>query len=93
MMYRILLGLDIIAVGIAVFFFFLGMADGTVSDFNIELWIGLLLGIAAVLGVGIALRRAAWPILANIVLAVLAVPTALYGAFMLVVILSGTPWN
>ena len=92
-MFRVLLGIDIVAAAIAGYFFVVGLADGSVSAFNIELWIILLLALAAVFGAGLALRRAARPILANLALAVLAVPASLYGFFMLVVILSGAGWN
>jgi hypothetical protein len=39
------------------------------------------------------LQRAGRPLLANALLAVLALPTALYGFFMAVVLLSGASWN
>jgi len=93
MLFQILMGLDIIAAAIFGYFFMVGLADGSVSDFNIGLWIGILLAIAAVFAGGLALRRAAWPKLANVVLALLAVPTALYGLFIVVVLVSGERWN
>lgn len=93
MTFRVLLGLDLLAALTAVYFFVVGLADGSVSDFNGELWAGLLLALAAIIGGGLFLRRAERPRLANAVLALLAVPTALYGLFLLVVVLSGTTWN
>jgi hypothetical protein len=93
MTYRVLLGLDLLAAAILLYFFFLGLADGSVSDFNIEIWVALLLATAIVFGSALLLRRAAWPRLANVVLAVPAVPLLLYGIFMLVVVLSGESWN
>ncbi len=93
MMFRILLGIDIAAAVVVGYFFIVGLADGSVSAFNGELWAGVLLGVAAIFAAGIALRRAAHPIWAGLVLAILAVPAALYGLFMLVVILSGARWN
>ena len=92
-MFRILLGIDIAAAAIVGYFFLVGLTDGSISSFNIELWLGLLLGLAAVFAAGLALRRAGRPILASLVLAVLAVPTLLYGLFMLAVVLSGERWN
>ena len=93
MLFQILMGLDIIAAAIVAYFFMIGLADGTVSDFNIGLWMGILLAIAAVFAGGLTLRRAAWPKLANAVLALLAVPTLLYGLFIVVVLVSGERWN
>jgi hypothetical protein len=93
MTYRVLLGLDSLAALVVVYFFAVGLADGSVSAFNGELWAGLLLGVAAVIGGGMLLQRAGRPLLANALLAVLALPTALYGFFMAVVLLSGASWN
>jgi hypothetical protein len=93
MTFRILLGIDIVAAAVVGYFFLVGLADGSVSAFNAELWGAILLAIGAVFAGGIALRRAARPILACLILAILAVPTSLYGFFLLVVILSGERWN
>jgi hypothetical protein len=89
----VLLGLDLLAAAILLYFFFLGLADGSVSSFNLDIWIALLVGVAIVFGSALILRRAAWPRLANVVLAVPAVPLLLYGIFMLIVVLSGESWN
>jgi len=93
MLFQILMGLDIIAAAIVAYFFMVGLADGSVSDFNIGLWTGILLAFAAVFAGGLALRRTGWTKLANAVLALLAVPTLLYGIFILVVLASGESWN
>lgn len=93
MMYWILFGIDAIAAAIFGVFFVIGLADGTVSSFNLDLWFGILFGVAAILGGGVALRRAGRPVLACLVLAILALPTLLYGLFLLVAILSGARWN
>ena len=93
MFFRILIGLDGAAAAVAVYFFLTGLADGSVSAFNIELWLGILAGIAAILAGGVLLHRKGHPVLANLVLAVLAVPAALYVLFMLIVIGSGARWN
>lgn len=93
MTFRLLLGLDSLAALVVAYFFLAGLADGSVSAFNMELWAGIIFAITAVIAGGLLLRRAARPVLANLVLALLAVPTALYGLFMLVVVFSGTTWN
>lgn len=93
MLFRLLLGLDGLAALVMLYFFAAGLADGSVSSFNIELWLGLLLGVAAVIGGGVALRAAGRRRLANAVLALLAVPAALYILFFALVILSGETWN
>jgi len=92
-MFWILLGIDIVAAAILVYFFFIGLADGSVSSFNIGLWLGILAGVSAIFAGGFALRRAARPVLASLILTILAFPTALYGLFLLVAVTSGVRWN
>ena len=93
MLFQVLFVLDLLIAGIVVFFFFWGLTDGSVSSFNIGLWMAILAGLAAVLGVGYALRSAGRTAVANLVLLVLAVPGALYGFFILLVVFSGARWN
>jgi hypothetical protein len=45
MKFRILWGFDLLIALVVVFFFFWGLSDGTVSAFNIGLWLVLLLGV------------------------------------------------
>jgi hypothetical protein len=61
MTYRVLLGLDSLAALAVAYFFAAGLVDGSVSAFNGELWAGLLLGVAAVIGGGVLLQRAGRP--------------------------------
>lgn len=93
MTFRVLLGLDLLAAALLVYFFLAGLADGSVSSFNLDIWIALLVGLAIVFGSALLLRRTAWPRLANVVLAVPALPLLLYGFFLLVAVLSGESWN
>jgi hypothetical protein len=85
-LFGILCGIDaLIAVTMLVFFFW-GLADGTVSTFNIGLWLAVLGAIAAMLGGGIALRAYGQRVLANLLLGVLAAPGLFYGLFVLLII-------
>lgn len=63
-----------------------GLLDGTVSSYNLNIWLSLVLGPAAVLGGGLLLRGLGRPRLANGVLALLAVPSVVVGAFLLFMI-------
>jgi hypothetical protein len=93
-LHRILLGIDLLAAAVLVFFFLWGVADGSVSDFNIGIWLAILLGVGAVLGGGIALRGRGWTVAANLLLLLLALPASLYGLFILLLVLgSGGRWN
>ena len=93
MLFGILLGIDALAALVVVGFFMAGIADGSVSSFNMLLWLGLLAGTAAVIGGGLALKAGGQPRLANLVLAILAGPSFLFGLFFLMLILIPARWN
>ena len=44
--FRILFGIDALAAAVVAFFFVWGLSDGSVSAFNILLWLALLGGVA-----------------------------------------------
>ena len=89
MMFKILLGIDILTVLIVGVLFVVGLGDGSVSAFNAQLWVGIWCALAAILAGGVALHRNARPALANLVLALLAVPAVLSGLFIAIFALSG----
>ena len=91
--YRIMFALAAIVAAIAYFFFVIGVGDGTVSSFNIAMWLVLLAVVTAVLVVGRWLGTSGHPRAAVAVLSVLALPALLYALFMFVVIVSGERWN
>ena len=93
MLFRTLWWIAVIAAAIAVAFFFIGIADGSVSSFNIALWIALLGAIAAAVLGSRALERKGynWPAIG--LAALLAVPAALYGLMIVVFVVSGARWN
>jgi hypothetical protein len=69
------------------------LADGSVSSFNMSLWLGLLAVVAAVVGGG-------WMLDANgkrggaiAVLLILAVPGVLYALFILLIVIAQPRWN
>ena len=92
-LFGILLGIDALAAATALFFFVWGLSDGTVSEFNILLWLALLGGVAAILGGGLLLNAHGQGRLANGVLAILALPAFGIGLFFLVLIVSQPRWN
>ena len=59
---------------VVVVFFFWGLADGSVSSFNMGLWLGLLALVGGVVVGGRALQRAGQAALATLLLLVLAIP-------------------
>jgi hypothetical protein len=93
MFFRILLGIDAVAALVVVYFFVIGLADGSVSSFNMQLWLGILAAVAAILGGGVFLNAKRQRIAANLVLLILATPAALYGLFILSIIVFQPRWN
>jgi hypothetical protein len=78
---------------IALFFFFWGLADGSVSSFNIGLWTTVLAALAVVIGGSLWLKSRGQRRLGASLLMVFALPGLLYAAFLIIVIASGESWN
>ena len=74
-------------------FFFIGLADGSVSSYNSGLWLGLLAVAAAVPAAGHGLRARGQIKWAIAVLAILALPGLLFILFMAVILVSPPRWN
>lgn len=91
--FRILFGVDAIVALVAVYFFVVGLADGSVSSFNMELWLAMLGGIAAVLAGGWLLNAKGHRRSAYGVLLILALPALLFAVFMLSVVIFQPRWN
>jgi len=85
--------IDLVVAGIAVYFFLVGLGDGTVSSFNIGLWSLILGGLAAVVGGSLALRAASHEKLAKALVMVLAIPSVLVGLFFAALVIVPVRWN
>jgi hypothetical protein len=85
--------IDALVALIFVGFFLIGVGDGTVSSFNIVLWLGTLAVVCGVTGGSYALRRAGKRIPALVLALALAVPGLLVGVFFLVLILGNPDWR
>ena len=86
-------GIDAAVAVIVVCFFFIGLADGSVSSFNIGLWLVVLLGLASVVGGSLWLKSAGRSSLAMVLLLILAVPGVLFGLFLVVLLIAAPRWN
>jgi hypothetical protein len=91
--FRLLLGIAGAVALVVLYFFVIGLADGSVSSFNMGLWLTILGGIAAVLGGGAALNANGKRGLACAVLAILAIPGLLFGLFVLMLMVLQPRWN
>jgi hypothetical protein len=93
MFFRTLWSIDVLVALTALAFFGLGVEDGTVSSFNIMLWIALLAGLAVVVFGSNALHVKGQHGLAFILAAVIAVPAILAGLLFAFLLISGVRWN
>jgi hypothetical protein len=89
----ILWGWDAIVSLVILYFFVAGLADGSVSSFNMGLWIVIVLVLLAVMLGSLALRAWGRVGLAVALLLVLALPGLLFTLFFCVLIVSHPRWN
>jgi hypothetical protein len=90
---RVLLAIDAAAAAVILYFFVIGLADGSVSSFNGALWAATLASVAAILGGGALLNAKGQRGLAIVLLLVLAIPAALFGLFVLAMIVAQPNWR
>lgn len=86
-------GIDAVVALVALYFFFVGLGDGSVSSFNGGLWFGILVGLVAVLGGSLMLKSSGHLMAAKALLSVLAIPAILFFLFFLIAILTKARWN
>ena len=92
-LFSILFGIDSIIAAVAFYFFVVGLTDGSVSSFNILLWLVLLGGIALILGSSLLLTRNGYRRRANALLLVLAFPGFAFGLLLLLALILQPRWN
>jgi hypothetical protein len=85
--------IDAVVAAVAVAFFFIGIADGSVSSDNIALWMGLLAAAAVFVGGGLLLRSKGHRRAAIALLWVLAAPGVFAGLLMVLIIVNPPRWN
>lgn len=88
-----LFGVDIAAALVAFGFFVIGIADGSVSSFNIGIWLALLAGVSAVPALGWLLNANGRRSAAIGILSILAVPALLVGLLLLAAVVLQPRWN
>jgi hypothetical protein len=92
-LFKILWCIDALTSIVVLYYFFVGLADGTVSSFNMGLWFLILAALAVSMLGSIWLRSHQHPALAIALLCLLAIPAFLYGLFILLLIFGNTRWN
>jgi len=93
MAYKLMMGFDALVALVFVYFFVVGVGDGSVSSFNIVMWLGILALLAAVLIGGYKLHAAGKTKAALGVLAIVALPGLAYVLFFGAIIILQPRWN
>lgn len=91
--YKVLLFSAIALAGTVIYYFLIGLKDGSVSARNIGLWIIILAAVGVVIGGGITLHYKGQDLWSKIILALLAVPAWLALFYLLIIVFSGSRWN
>lgn len=89
----ILWGFDCLISLVVLYFFFIGLLDGTVSSYNMAIWTWLLLGLVVIMLGSLWLKSIKWLTLAKILLGILAIPGILYILYALMFIISKPRFN
>ena len=90
---RILLAVNGVVAAILIYFFVTGIEDGSVSSFNILIWLVTLAGMALIIGAALVLRGKGRKAASNVLLAVPAAPALLFGLFILLAVILQPRWN
>ncbi len=85
--------IDVVIAIVVLYFFLVGLADGSVSSFNIGLWLLILLGLGSIMGGSLWLKSAGHLGFATVLLLILAVPGVLCGLFLIILVIAAPRWN
>jgi hypothetical protein len=91
--FKILWVIDALASLIILYFFFVGLADGTVSSRNAGLWTIIVLALAGIMCGSIWLRTHGYNIPAILLLLVIVLPALFYALYILIAVLDGGRMN
>lgn len=92
-LYRSFLVIDILALIVTFYFFIIGIADGSVSNFNLGLWLFLIIAQVLILVGGYFLHQNNKLFIAKLLLAVTAIPSLIYLLFILLILITNPRWN
>ena len=85
--------IDLLIALVFVYFFLVGLADGSVSSFNGMLWAGILAFFAILLGGTMVLRAYGYVWTAVLILVLPAIPAIGFLAIMLITLFTNPRWN
>jgi len=87
------MGVDALIAAVVLYFFFTGIADGSVSLFNVGLWLIIVVCLAVVMGGSIWLRSAGRRGIAIGLLLLMAIPGILLALFFAALVIAHPRWN
>ena len=89
----ILWGFAALICAIVLVFFFIGLADGSVSSFNIGIWLVIMIALIIIIGGSLLANKHNYPVLGMVLLLLLAVPGLLFGLILFLMTAANTSWN
>ncbi|GAB3956606.1 hypothetical protein GCM10028805_47000 [Spirosoma harenae] len=92
-LFWVLWSVDALATLVILYFFFVGMADGSVSSFNGGLWLFILVALGVIMIGSYWLYNHQYALWAKVLVSILAVPSLLYGLFMVIILITNPRWN
>ena len=92
-LFRILYTINVLASLVVVYFFFIGLSDGSITSFNIVEWLVILTVDASILIGGWKLKSNGHLTRANLVLLIAALPALVCVAYFLIAITMDVRWN
>jgi hypothetical protein len=78
---------------VAVYYFFAGLVSGSVSSFNMGLWIAILLGTTGITACSLILKKAGRPGWGAVLALVLALPGLVAVLFLLLMVVTQPSWT
>jgi hypothetical protein len=85
--------IDALIAVVALYFFFVGLADGTVSSFNMGVWMLILFSLTVIVGGSIWLRSTGKHGIAIVLLLLLAIPGVFCGLLLLALVIARPNFN
>lgn len=92
-LFKVVWGINAVVSMIILYFFFIGLADGTVNERNGGLWFMTVAALAAIMLGSVWLRSHGHAALAMLLLLVLAVPAILFVLYFGLAIITKARWN
>jgi heme/copper-type cytochrome/quinol oxidase subunit 4 len=86
-------GFDALMALVFFYFFFIGLADGSVSSFNMKQWLAIIAVLLIVLLGSLWLKSNGKMGLAKSILTILAIPGLTYALFVLAMLIIRPRWN